>query len=109
MTLATDTNAVALAAGVVAVAAGAAFLLRQSLRRQLGAGVTVDGQVDAHSQTPPHVLAPPFSPPGSWRSLSFRTVFLTPPPAAKPSSWGSRMAKTVLSGALPSLPWRKAA
>ena len=47
----TDTNAVALAAGVVAVAAGAAFLLRQQLRRQLGAGVTVDGQVDAEHVT----------------------------------------------------------
>ena len=44
--LVADTNAVALAAGVVAVAAGAAFLLRQSLRRQLGAGVTVDTQHD---------------------------------------------------------------
>ena len=107
--LATDTNAVALAAGVVAVAASAAWLLRQQLRRQLGAGVTVDGQVDAVSQTTLHVAAPPFSPPGSWRSLSFRTVFLTPPPAVKPSSWGSRMAKTVLSDGLPSLPWRRAA
>ena len=102
--LATDTTAVALAAGVVAVAASAAWLLRQQLRRQLGAGVTVDGQLDAVSQT-----TPPFSPPGSWRSLSFRTVFLTPPPAVKPSSWGSRMAKTVLSDGLPSLPWRRAA
>ena len=73
--LATDTTAVALAAGVVAVAASAAWLLRQQLRRQLGAGVTVDGQVDAVSQTTLHVAAPPFSPPGSWRSLSFRTHF----------------------------------
>ena len=106
--LVTDTNAVALAAGVVAVAASAAWLLRQQLRRQLGAGVTVDTQHDAQLLSPPAVAVPPFSPPGSWRCLTL-SGFLTPPPAVKPSSWGSRMAKTVLSDGLPSLPWRRAA
>ena len=105
--LVTDTNAVALAAGVVAVAASAAWLLRQQLRRQLGAGVTVDTQHDAQLLSPPAVAVPPFSPPGSWRCLTL-SGFLTPP-AVKPSSWGSRMAKTVLSDGLPSLPWRRAA